>query len=263
MEKDNKRNFLFDVSLVLVMVAILAVAGCQTQEVVPSKPASSTPVVTKAPSSPVEEDSSSSSASYVDDSYEEEEVDTRVPTKKVRDILAKQGDKVTSMSYLYQDPSNKPEKDEVYVKGSKVKIALAQLDHVEDDLYIDHVYIDKSTQTALGYCEDIIYRCKDPNKAFPVSYEKYARKNPVEWIDGVTYAEEVGSEMFDDRMMMVLQFEKGGNNIKMWVDTYYGVPLKIEVGSGADVDTYLFSRIAFNSVTDDQLTHPKIELKYT
>ncbi|MBI5061565.1 MAG: hypothetical protein HZB67_04605 [Candidatus Aenigmarchaeota archaeon] len=191
------------------------------------------------------------------------QAEMRTPTKHVRDLLAKQGLKVKSMIFMYQDPQNKPEKDQYFIKGEKIKISLAQLDHISDNIYVTTIYLDRSTQEAIGYCEAKMYRCKDPNKPFPVPFSKYERKTPVDWIAGVTYAEEVSSERIDDREVAVLQFEEDGSAVKMWLDTFFGVPLKIQVmKSGSIVDEYIFEDIAFNSVTDDQLVHKTFENGY-
>ncbi|MBI4738646.1 hypothetical protein HY772_03655 [Candidatus Woesearchaeota archaeon] len=257
----NKRNTLnraFLVGLVLFfLLAVVVLAGCQRQELVqsPSVPVAKTPP--KAVSAPTEE--SSAMASKVSTLSQGE---TRTPTKRVRDLLAKQGLKVKSMIFMYQDPQNKPEKDRYFIKGEKMKIALAQLDHITDNIYVNTIYLDLSTQEAVGYCEAKMYRCKDPNKPFPVPLSKYERKTPVDWITGITYAEEIGSETIDNRGVTILQFEDDGSTVKMWLDVFFGVPLKIQVANGTIVDEYIFEDISFNSVTDDQLVHKTFENGY-
>lgn len=252
----KKKVFLIFVGVVFMFAT--ALAGCQKQEVIASPPDESGSSASKAVAAPTVEAPSAPIAGKDAPAAAE----TRTATKRVRDLLAKQGLKVKSMNYLYQDPQNTPEKDEVFVKGNKLKIKLAQLDHVVNDVYVDTIYIDRAAGEAAGYCEKKIYRCRDPNTPHAVAYEKYNKKTPVDWIKGVAYAEEVGSETMDNRDVLVVEYKEKDAQVKMWIDTFYGVPLKIEVMQGSKVDTSIFEDISFNSVDDSSLVHADVSDKY-
>jgi outer membrane lipoprotein-sorting protein len=49
----------------------------------------------------------------------------------------------------------------------------------------------------------------------------------------------------------------------MWVDDYYGVPMKVRVTSSGTTSDYQFEDIAFNSVEDADLEHGFVTVTYT
>ena len=48
----------------------------------------------------------------------------------------------------------------------------------------------------------------------------------------------------------------------MWVDEYYGVPVRVEVRSGGVKSEYIFEDIGFNAVDDSDLEHAFVTQSY-
>ena len=95
-----------------------------------------------------------------------------------------------------------------------------------------------------------------------VNLKKYYRKTPIDWIESVTYAEKVAEEQMQQRNVWQLKYTEDGKTVTMWVDEYYGVPLKIKVKEGGAVNEYIFEDIAFNSVDDSDLEHNLVTEAY-
>ena len=184
------------------------------------------------------------------------------PSEKIKKLLNKHIGRVKSMSYLLQDPTTYPAKWIFFVKDNKIHIKLDDLKNVQGDTYIDNVYLDTSSKTAIGFCEAKLYRCKDPNKEIETDYSLYFRKTPLDWIKQVTYAKEVGSETRQNRNTIIIEYPDQDSKIMMWVDEFYGTPLEVRVIKGSSTKKYLFEDLAINSVTDAKLDHPQILITY-
>lgn len=158
----------------------------------------------------------------------------------VKDLLNKYKTKVSSIYYKYRGPETGSNFHEFYIKGNKVKykpyLELKSLDRPES---YDAIFIDKVAKTAQSYCTAAY--CAYKGKKADLSYETTYISTVFDWVD-VTSAEKVGEEVIDSRSTWKLNTNKG----ILWVDTFYGVPLKVE-SSGK---TYRFEQISINTVTD-------------
>lgn len=182
--------------------------------------------------------------------------------KKVAELLQKHIGRVTSLKYMYQDQTIKPEEWETWVTDDKMHVKLRELDNVAGDVYVDEIYLDLASKDAKGYCERTVYRCADPNTPVDVTFKKYYRKTPIDWIEGVTYAVKESEEQMQQRTVWKLVSEDGDKTTTMWVDDYYGVPLMVKVKQGSTVNEYNYEDIAFNSVDDSDLTHGLVTATY-
>ena len=158
----------------------------------------------------------------------------------IKELLNKHKTKISSIYYKYRGPETGINFHEFYVKGNKIKykpfLEIKSLD--KPDSY-DSIFIDKLAKTAQSYC--IATYCAYKGKKADLSYTTAYISTVFDWID-VTSAEKVGEEVIDSRNTWKIETNKG----ILWVDTFYGIPLKIESGGKA----YKFEQLAVNSVTD-------------
>lgn len=251
------KNKYVALGLVLVLV-LMFLAGCAGQKSAP-KEVEPTKNVVPEPKETVSEPAPSESKN-VETAPEPEPV--KPMNSKVAALLTKSQGRVTSLRYMYQDITMKPEEWETWVKGNKMHVKLREMDEIRGDVYVDNIYLDLSTKTAVGYCEKSVYRCSDPNTPIEVSFNKYYRKTPLEWIDQVTYAEKEAEEQMQQRNVWKLRYTEDGKTVYMWVDEYYGVPVSIKVTNNGVTNDYIFEDIAFNTVDDSDLEHHMVSVTY-
>ena len=162
-------------------------------------------------------------------------------SSEVKGLLDKSKTNVKSIYYKYRGPETGNNFYEFYVKGNKIKykpaLEIKSLDKKES---YDSIYIDKIAHTAQSYC-DAIY-CLYKGKTEDLNYRDVYISTIIDWVDGITEAKKVGEEIIDRRNTWKIESNKG----ILWVDTLYGVPLKIE-SSGKK---YRFEQISFSSVED-------------
>lgn len=243
-------------------VILMFLVGCAKQEAAPA-PVANDPETTKTvTSAPANEAEPATTATTKEEPTTTTATTTKTMTKTMTQLLQKHVGRVTSISYMYQDATNKPEEWETWVKDNKMHVKLREMDNVKEDVYIDNVYLDLSAQTAKGFCERAVYRCADPNSPVDVKFAKYYRKNPIDWIESVTYAEKLAEEQMQMRTVWKIQYEENGATIQMWVDDYYGVPVKIKETRGSAVNEYIYEDIEFNSVEDSDLAHGFVSTTY-
>jgi|SRR3989344_3203838 len=220
--------------LVLLVAAVLLLAACsvkQPQEVPNAN--SQNP--------PAKSDDSQPGAQQVIE--EEPAVAVQQPkmTQEVAELLSRHKDKVKSIKYDYKGPETANNFFQFFVKGSRIKYMpfFANFDRPES---YDSVFIDKIGLTARSYCQHA--SCTVKGKKADLVYGDYYIKTVFDWID-VDEAVKLGEEVIDSRSTWKMETNKG----IIWVDTFYGIPLKAE----SNGETYRFQQISVNSVQDSDV----------
>ncbi|MEM4239757.1 MAG: hypothetical protein QXM31_01470 [Candidatus Woesearchaeota archaeon] len=186
-------------------------------------------------------------------------------SKELQALLSKADQKVKSYSYLELIIPTKQQPDRFYIKGTKAKIKLYEYDPYVAETYFDTVYLDTVAKTAVGRCESkrrCIWPQGDNTKKTwdNLDYSKYLTKTPYEFLKSVPpTATIIGPEVFDQRTTTKIEYEEGGKLIQMWIDDTYGIPRAIRVvpSSGQELN-YKFNDLQFNTLTDADVTPPKI-----
>lgn len=138
-----------------------------------------------------------------------------------------------------------------WVGEEKVKRELPIIESPLHTNEIDVVIFDIVQKTALGYCESPTY-CQRVGEIKTVDYDQYYENTPFDWLKLIVSAEKIGKETLFKREVWKLNVN---NNVTMWIDTYYGMPLKVEVnGKG-----YEFRDPVFNSVREEDVAFRALE----
>ena len=149
-----------------------------------------------------------------------------------------------SIYYKYRGPETENNFFEFYVKGTKMRYLPArELKTLDKPESYNAVYIDRTARTAQTYCDD--RTCLYKGKKSDLNYNSAYILTILDWTDGITSASKAGEEVIDDRRTWKIETNKG----TMWIDTFYGIPLKIESGSSK----FRFEQIAVNSVQDSDV----------
>lgn len=163
----------------------------------------------------------------------------------VEELLLKSKN-VESMSYQYKrfdKPLEKPLK--VWVKKLIVKQELNVQTEILNKNEMDAIIFDTGAKTAQAICESKKY-CLKTGEIGIADYEQYYLKTPLDWIDGVTSAEKISESKIGARGVWQIRTPEG---VHLWVDTYYGVPLRADVGS----ERHEFQNVLFNGVQDSDV----------
>lgn len=145
--------------------------------------------------------------------------------------------------------------NKIYVKGDKMRYDLSknkQRDFVSIGNF-DTLYLDKTKKEAYLSCTDIT--CENRNILEKVDYNEFIMETPVEMIEGVIYTSGIiGTEMCDvskpcNKVEVIFADGKTGY---IWVDNYYGFPMKIQKAG----KTYEFVAVAVNAVKDSDVELP-------
>ena len=162
---------------------------------------------------------------------------------EVRDLLSKSKTKASSIYYKYRGPETGTNFYEFYVKGDRIKYTPArELQSLDQPNSFDSIFIDKTAKIAYSYCEAA--NCKVKGKKADLDYNEAYIQTVFDWIN-VMQAEKIGEEVIESRNTWKLQTNKGF----VWVDVFYGVPLKAE----SNGNNYRFEQIAVNGVKDSDV----------
>lgn len=159
------------------------------------------------------------------------DTDSTVETKEEmsdqsKEILGLADKKVNNLKYTYFGPETLPAAYTFWVKGNKIKIELNKGgEHRIDQEYYKYVYLDRSTKSAVVVCAEGSGACDISLGPQEIIFGLYSNiKTPLDWLSEITSLEIVSTENLHSR-----EVYRAESNLGMvWIDTYTGVPLKIE-----------------------------------
>jgi len=228
---------------ILTLLTIIFLVGCTAEE------AKTTPTEQTTPTTPT--------TTTPETAAEPADYDPQI-----QKLIDKFNDKVKTYSYYhtYLGKEQKLHKYIVRLDHNMVKIELYEVNRYRKETYYDSVFLDLDKQIARGYClDDRKARCDDTFKEFKLNYGDWLVKFPHEWIAEIpTSAEVITSETIDQRKAKVIAYEKDGKLYKMWLDTSFGLPIKIQIEKPEDtvLEMYAFRDMAISGLTEIDLTFP-------
>ena len=178
-------------------------------------------------------------------------------SEKLQELLGLADKKVKSYEFVFAPPPDNLARDHYYIKGTKVRISLYQLNYFKQDNYYDTVFVDTVKKTATGYCEGLRPgRCFNTSQFYTLPYAEWSKtKTPYQWLKEIPFGEIVGSENVYDRPAFKVYYEKDGIMKWFWLDSFSGLPVRIIEQKGDRETKYEFRYLAVNSVTDDFVEH--------
>lgn len=179
---------------------------------------------------------------------------------KLRDLLKRADEKVTSIKYLYGgSETGNLFLDTYEIRGDKMKVKLYEENYYVRDGYYDTIYV----ADGIGCCEKLS-RCRSHNvdntgKPFTVDTSTLTiPKTPYQWLKEIKDATIVGPETFNERSVTHLKYTNAnGQPVDMWVDDTYGIPHKVIVKdkNGNEIK-YQFNDLAFNQLKAEEFVPP-------
>ena len=162
---------------------------------------------------------------------------------EIEELLEKSKTRVKNVYYKYRGPETGSNFHEFFIKGSKIKIKpYLEIKTLDKPGSYDSIFIDKTARTSASYCEAVY--CAYRGKKQDLNYGQAYIPTIFDWIE-VEQAAKVGEEVIDSRSTWKLETNLG----TLWIDTFYGIPLKVE----SNGNTYRFEQISVNSVQDSDV----------
>ena len=187
---------------------------------------------------------------------EVEEVTGPALTSELKAVIAK-ADKVESAEYslavfIISEPGYYAH---VYEKGNRMKqeIEFGSKTFTKGTRY-DTAYFDLSKKTVEAYCEE--ENCEDRNALIDVDYDDFITDTPFTLLDGLTYGENIGTAMIEGLETIIVSYETQGNEARIWLWEYRGLPVKYELRDGETLLKKIeFKNLVVNDVDDEDLVH--------
>jgi len=122
--------------------------------------------------------------------------------------------------------------------------------------FVDLLVFNNSDNTLKGYCRRKEHVCRDSlEREFDLDYRTYWVDTPVDILKTYKNKKEIvfkeRSEIIDDRTATMLVYQEGKTKTTIWVDSHFGIPLKILKEKGKDKRVTTFENMAVNTVKDD------------
>ncbi|MEE9525687.1 MAG: hypothetical protein V3V78_03735 [Candidatus Woesearchaeota archaeon] len=157
-------------------------------------------------------------------------------TSEINTLLAK-SDSVSSVEYSHREfVLGEPGYNaEVWAKGNKQRHEISRQAGFAKGVRYDTIFFDLAKEEAIGYCTDE-KTCEDKlDAATPLEFDDYTTETPLNLVDQITVGSKIGSSMYDDREVIIIEYEQGGNQVRVYVWDYKGLPLKYEVRDGEEL----------------------------
>jgi len=145
-----------------------------------------------------------------------------------------------------------------YIINKDAKVVFPELKIRASGENFDEVYFDRSWDKAWSYCSKD--HCNDPKDftAECVDFPEYYEDYPRQWLLDIKSADILGEEMIGKYNTLVINFTgRHDYSGKMWLQSYYGIPLQIEY---SDIDrinrTIEFRNMTWNTVPSIRVRMP-------
>ncbi|MFH1064629.1 MAG: hypothetical protein V1729_06100 [Candidatus Woesearchaeota archaeon] len=172
--------------------------------------------------------------------------------------LLRRASAIDSFSYNFSDTKLG---DEIYgyeLFGRFVKITLPEPQkHKTGEVY-DEIIMDRLTKTALSHCSREL--CPRPNidkEVEKVDYDTYYLNDIYEYLTKATNGQYLNEEMMGDQYTKVFSANFEGNEARVWLQEYYGFPLKILVKQeDGSKRTILFENVMVDNTRKAEIVPP-------
>lgn len=169
--------------------------------------------------------------------------------------LQEQAGTVNNYKFSYSELSDDRITRTYYFRGDNVRVEL-YTPPTRDAGSFDVVYLNLDTREAAAYCEQgNSATCPDPEeKVTNPDFEEYYFTPPHELIQNLEGAEVTSGLTYEDIVVDVVKGELDGEQVTMYVHSFFGVPLYIEYASG---EGFGLRDASFNSVSEAQVNPPR------
>ena len=182
------------------------------------------------------------------------------PTPEVQALLDKSRG-LTNYHYVFD--ASEVDSYEIWKKDNFIKKVYSEPVKLGKESYYNELYLDMDKGTAIGICTDAGVLCSPVwKKSFTLDYnQELPAVDPVALVEQVSYAEKVGTERVETRAATIIQEDSTDKKVKLWLDDYYGFPLKyvrysLQGGEELILEKHTFSKVQVGQVKTADVTMP-------
>jgi len=178
--------------------------------------------------------------------------------KEFNDLIVR-ASKLISFNYKLTDTELGIEGQQYFVLHRFMKTQLSDLEQHSSGQWFDEVMMERTQKIAFSHCSKEF--CPRPDidlEVEKVDYEYYYNKDPMEYIYSATKAEYVKDELLDDDYTKVFNVMYEGQPARVWLQEYYGYPLKIVVRNSDNTKR----TIKFEDMEIDTVRRAEIDLPF-
>lgn len=216
---------------------------------------------------------------YIDDKprkkTNEEKIQERIEklhSEGPKDIVEKRGDQtniteyqelmarlsgIISFEYLFSDTKLGITNQQVKVYGRYQKIENMKSAYNDEEIY-NELFLDRVEKEAFSHCSKEL--CPEPKidkELERIDYEPYAFNDPYEYASKVSNPEFIGEKMVENQYTKVFKINFEGKPARIWLQEYYGFPLRIEIVDGDEKRI-----IKFEDMEIDNLERPDLDMPF-
>lgn len=167
--------------------------------------------------------------------------------------------KINSYKYSLTDTGLGVEGYNFTVFGRFVKLRLPEVQEHDDGTVFDEVFMERRTKQAFSHCSKYVCEKPDIDKEIErVEYSEYYINDPMEYLYKVTNAKYMKDAMLGNQYTRVFSAKFEGKEARVWLQEYYGFPLKIIVRNEDDSKRI----IEFKNMMIDAARRGEIELPF-
>lgn len=220
------------ITYLLILLALVFIIGCKPQSFAETKDINANDN-TDAPDTSEDKNEVAAEESYIK--------------------LVKKAQSYESVEYDLGEDSLTKRLYTVNLKGDNSRIALPDFVHMGNREYYDTVYLNAGNGEANAYCESREkFFCPDKDKSYKIKYGEYVHKTPLQWVKEIQNPTYHGIEVLNFRDTTKLSYKKDNKDVFIWIDNFYGLPIKVLEPSGK---SWHFNYIRVNNVKDEQVMH--------
>lgn len=157
--------------------------------------------------------------------------------------------KFTNYEYEYTAPKN-VNIVKVSVMNNSMRLNVGKRPERINNFQYTDVFFEKDKKNAVLMCLQVEY-CDNTKTALKADYDSLYIKTVMELIDEVTYAKVTGDEMVNNKDAYVVNYKLlNGEEGRMWIDKWYGTPLKKSFTKNDEVITEAYSNFLTNVVKE-------------
>ena len=138
---------------------------------------------------------------------------------------------IISYKYNLTDTGMGVENYRIWTLGRFVKVRFNELRQHSTGEWYDEILMDRLTKTAFSHCSRVY--CPKPDdidkELEKVEYSDYYLRDPMEYLYKTTDLEYMKEEMLGNQYTKVFKATFEGDEARIWLQEYYGFPLKILV----------------------------------